>query len=75
MLQLRYINMQAELDAMNGASELEVLAKMEGVEAEAPSEGPTMMGRKARELMLSGQGDAALQAFKVTHPSAESNFV
>ena len=75
MPQLRYINMQAELDAMNGASELEVLAKMEGVEPEAPSEGPTMMGRKARELMLSGQGDAALQAFKVTHPSAKSNFV
>ena len=52
---------QAELDAMNGADELEVLAKLEPEE----EEGATMMGRKARELMLSGQGDAALQAFKV----------
>jgi len=51
-----------ELDAMDGADELEVLAKLE---AEPPSEGPTMMGRKARELMLSGQGDQALIAFKV----------
>ncbi len=48
---------------MNGGNELEVLAKVE--EAEGPCEGPTMMGGKARELMLSGQGDAALQAFKV----------
>ena len=47
---------------MDGADELEVLAKLE---AEPPSEGPTMMGRKARELMLSGQGDHALIAFKV----------
>ncbi len=47
---------------MDGADELEVLAKLE---AELPSEGPTMMGRKARELMLSGQGDQALIAFKV----------
>lgn len=54
--------MQVELDAMNGATELEVLAKLEPEE----EEGATMMGRKARELMLSGQGDAALQAFKVT---------
>ncbi|DBA92644.1 TPA: hypothetical protein ACH3X1_002861 [Trebouxia sp. C0004] len=52
---------QVELDAMDGADELEVLAKLE---AESPSEGPTMMSRKARELMLSGQGDQALIAFK-----------
>ncbi|KAA6417737.1 MAG: 5 -3 exoribonuclease 1, partial [Trebouxia sp. A1-2] len=52
---------QVELDAMGGADELEVLAKLE---AEPASEGPTMMGRKARELMLSGQGDQALIAFK-----------
>jgi len=51
-----------ELDAMDGADELELLAKLE-----APSEGPTMMGRKARELMLSGQGDQALIAFKVNY--------
>ena len=49
---------------MDGADELEVLAKLE---AEPPSEGPTMMGRKARELMLSGQGDQALIAFKVNY--------
>ncbi len=49
---------------MAGADELEVLAKLE---AEPPSEGPTMMGRKARELMLSGQGDQALIAFKVNY--------
>ena len=46
---------------MNEADELETLAKLEPEE----EEGATMMGRKARELMLSGQGDAALQAFKV----------
>ncbi len=49
---------------MAGADELEVLAKLE---AEPPSEGPTMMGRKARELMLSGQGDQALITFKVNY--------
>ena len=49
---------------MDGAHELEVLAKLE---AEPPSEGPTMMGQKARELMLSGQGDQALIAFKVNY--------
>lgn len=47
---------------MEGGDELEVMAKLE---AEPPSEGPTMMGRKARQLMLSGQGDQALVAFKV----------
>ena len=55
------LGLQVELDAMNGADELEALAKLEPEE----EEGATMMGRKARELMLSGQGDAALQAFKV----------
>ena len=55
------LGLQAELDAMNGGGELEVLAKSEPEE----EEGATMMGRKARELMLSGQGDAALQDFKV----------
>ena len=28
-------------------------------------EGPTMMGRQARDLMLSGQGAAGLELFKV----------
>ena len=55
------LGLQVELDAMNEADELETLAKLEPEE----EEGATMMGRKARELMLSGQGDAALQAFKV----------
>lgn len=59
-----YGALQVELDAMHGADELEVLAKLEGEEAEE-QEGATMMGRKARQLMMSGQGDAALQAFKV----------
>lgn len=47
---------------MEGGNELEAMAKLE---AEPPFEGPTMMGRKARQLMLSGQGDQALVAFKV----------
>ena len=51
---------------MTGPNELETLATTEG-EGQGASEGPTMMGRRARELMLSGQGDAALQAFKVSH--------
>ncbi len=41
------------------------------LEAEPPSEGPTMMGRKARELMLSGQGDQALIAFKVHYSEGD----
>ena len=45
---------------MSGGDALEAAAKVEPEE-----EGATMMGRRARELMLSGQGDAALQAFKV----------
>ena len=49
---------------MTGTDELEALAQVED-EGQGASEGPTMMGRRARELMLSGQGDAALQAFKV----------
>ncbi|KAL3148586.1 hypothetical protein ABBQ38_014017 [Trebouxia sp. C0009 RCD-2024] len=51
---------QAELDAMNGGDGLEGLAKAEPEE----EEGATMMGRQARELMLSGQGQPALHAFK-----------
>lgn len=53
--------LQAELDAMAGPDGLETIAK---AEPEA-QEGATMMGRQARELMLSGQGQAALHAFKV----------
>jgi hypothetical protein len=51
---------------------LALLGALEG-EEEAPK-GPTMMGREARELMLSGQGTAGLAAWKVIpaavqHPS------
>lgn len=55
------MGLQAELDAMNGGDGLEGLAKAEPEE----EEGATMMGRQARELMLSGQGQPALHAFKV----------
>ena len=49
--------------------DLKLLAALEGgLEPEREPEGPTMMGREARELMLSGQGDKALQLFKVTGP-------
>lgn len=47
------------------ADNLALLGALEG-EEEAPKEGPTMMGREARQLMLSGQGAAGLQAWKVT---------
>ena len=51
-----------------GTADLKLLAALEGgLEPEREPEGPTMMGREARELMLSGQGDKALQLFKVTH--------
>jgi len=50
-----------------GAADLKLLAALEGgLEPEREPEGPTMMGREARELMLSGQGDKALQLFKVS---------
>ena len=68
---LNFFNLQVELDAMTGTDELEAVAQSEG-EGQGASEGPTMMGRRARELMLSGQGAAALQAFKVAtfnHPT------
>lgn len=49
----------------NGEGDLETVAKLEGLEDEQEEgQGPTMMGRHARQLMLSGQGDAGLQAFK-----------
>lgn len=58
---LMLMGLQAELDAMNGGNGLEALAEAEPEK----EEGATMMGRQARELMLSGQGQTALQAFKV----------
>jgi hypothetical protein len=42
-----------------------MLAALEGLPSEPEPEGPTMMGRLARELMLSGQGAAGLEQFKV----------
>lgn len=42
-----------------------MLAALEGLPSEPEPEGPTMMGRLARELLLSGQGAAGLQQFKV----------
>ena len=57
---------QAELDAMtNDTGDLATAAKVERLEDEQAGQGPTMMGRQARQLMMSGQGDAGLQAFKV----------
>ena len=51
----------------NGEGDLESAAKLEGLEDEQEEgQGPSMMGRGARQLMLSGQGDAGLQAFKAS---------
>lgn len=47
----------------NPLASTEVLKELED-EVEEPK-GPTMMSREARELMLSGQGQAGLQAWKV----------
>ena len=44
---------------------MKALAALEGLETEKEAEGPTMMAREARELMLSGQGQAGLDLFKV----------
>lgn len=52
-------------DCAGAASDLAMLAALEGLPSEPEPEGPTMMGRLARELMLSGQGAAGLQQFKV----------
>lgn len=50
----------------SGNGDLAAAAKLEGLEDEqVEGQGPTMMGRQARQLMMSGQGDAGLQAFKV----------
>ena len=43
------------------------LALLGGLLEEEEPKGPTMMGREARQLMLSGQGAAGLAAWKV-HP-------
>jgi hypothetical protein len=48
-----------------GSTDLAMLAALEGLPSEPEPEGPTMMGRLARELLLSGQGAAGLQQFKV----------
>lgn len=58
---------QVELDAMaNGTGDLATAAQLEGLKDEqVEGQGPTMMGRQARQLMMSGQGNAGLQAFKV----------
>ena len=71
--------MQAEIAAseLDGLGEnpvaptenLALLGALEG-EDEAPK-GPTMMGREARQLMLSGQGAAGLVAWKVTPAAAQ----
>ena len=47
-----------------GTDDLKLLAALEGLEPEREPEGPTMMGREARELMLSGRGEQGLQLFK-----------
>ena len=65
------LNLQAELAASglgeNPVAPAENLALLGALEeAEAPKEGPTMMGREARQLMLSGQGAAGLAAWKVS---------
>jgi len=49
------------------APDLRLLATLEGLPEEPEPEGPTMMGRLVRELMLSGQGSAGLEQFKVCH--------
>ena len=71
--------MQAEIAAsgLDGLGEnpvaptenLALLGALEG-EDQAPK-GPTMMGREARQLMLSGQGAAGLAAWKVTSAAAQ----
>lgn len=48
-----------------GGADLRRMAALEGLPGEGAPEGPTMMGRLARELMLSGQGAAGLAQFKV----------
>ena len=60
---------QAEIAAAelgeNPLAPTELLKELE----DGPEEpaGPTMMSKEARQLMLSGQGQAGLQAWKVTH--------
>ena len=65
--------MQAELAASglgeNPVAPAENLALLGGLEEDDAPKGPTMMGREARQLMLSGQGAAGLAAWKVNqHP-------
>lgn len=49
----------------NPVAPAENLAMLGGLEEEEAPKGPTMMGREARQLMLSGQGAAGLAAWKV----------
>ncbi len=61
--------MQAELAASglgeNPVAPAENLALLGALEEGEAPKGPTMMGREARQLMLSGQGAAGLVAWKV----------
>jgi len=65
--------MQAEVAASgldvlgeNPVAAADNLALLGGLVEEDAPQGPTMMGREARELMLSGQGAAGLTAWKVS---------
>ena len=64
--------MQAEVAASgldvlgeNRVAAADNLALLGGLVEEDAPKGPTMMGREARQLMLSGQGAAGLTAWKV----------
>ena len=70
----KLLPVQADMAAMgqaklgeNPVAAADNLALLGGLEEEEEPKGPTMMGREARQLMLSGQGAAGLAAWKV-HP-------
>jgi hypothetical protein len=60
---------QVELGAAelgeNPLAPTELLKELEVEDGPEEPKGPTMMSREARQLMLSGQGQAGLQAWKV----------
>ena len=68
--------MQAEMAASglggNPTAPAENLALLGALEEDEAPKGPTMMGREARQLMLSGQGAAGLAAWKVSAPHAHA---
>lgn len=61
---MAYMQAQPEFEGANDGSD-GMIGALEPQEAGKPDEGPTMMSREARQLILSRDGSGGLQLWKV----------